>query len=171
MIEIKDIMRFWLYSGNFSGWWCYDPVYFDKLNKIYADYCKRMNIEDKFTKKHKNISNIKIPIKKLSDEDSCFDMVDFGSESEDDAKSVNYQDDNNADDTTNLMDYNLIIDQSIIKIDFDQMKQLKISDPSKQRKIKYLDIPNKIYGNENEIINFLLHNSIKGIAGKPFDKK
>jgi len=153
-ISITNISRFWLYSGIFSGWWCYDPMYYKQLNRLFADHCKKMNIETNEQKPYKKPK----PSDGLKNNEKGFEMVDF---SEDDESDYSSSDDNTA------VNYMLTIGGCQFKIDMAKMKQINTQDLSKQRKIKYIDIPLHI-NDIHDIINLLIANDVKGIAGTNF---
>lgn len=153
-ISITNISRFWLYSGLFSGWWCYDPKYYKQLNKLFVDHCKKMNIETNEQKSYKKPKSSD----GLKNNEKGFEMVDF---SEDDESDYSSSDDNTA------INYMLTIEGCQFKIDMMKMKQINTQDVSKQRKIKYIDIPLHI-NDAHDIINLLITNGVKGIAGINF---
>jgi hypothetical protein len=154
-ISIVNISRFWLYSGVFSGWWCYDPTHYKQLNMLYMDHCKKTNTytnEQKSYKKPKSSDS-------LEHDEKGFEMVDF---SEDDSSYYDSSDDDNV-----PVNYILTVGGCQFKIDMTNMKQINTHDLSKQRKIKYIDIPSDIT-DLHDIINLLISNGVKGIAGTNF---
>lgn len=146
--------RLWFYSGIFSGWWCYDNLHNTKLNKIYKDYCIRNNIP---TKDSTNIKNKNLQKKIYSVKN--FDFVDFDDSDSDDDKN----------NTNEVIDYIITTNSNQFIIDFDNMKQINVSDNKKQRNIMYIDIPNEIIGDNDKIIKHLKSYNVKGIAGTTFE--
>jgi hypothetical protein len=67
-----------------------------------------------------------------------------------------------------LTDYTIQVMQGKFKIDLNQMKQINVLYPEKQRKIMLIDIPSDIKNNKNLLLNFLKTKGVKGIVGIVF---
>lgn len=156
-MELIDSAYIWLYAGNFTGWWCYDKNYNKKINKMYVDYCKRMNIHNNITQNDQNNKPKQKKMKKvdMSKSNICFDLVNFSSSDTESETDEEY------------IDYNLNINNVTFKIDFDQMKQINVADPTKCRKIERIKIPTTIK-TDDDLIDFLRDNDVKGISGDKF---
>ena len=153
-----NISRIWLYSGIFSGWWCYNNSHNIKINKMYKDYCHRNNVNyvDLVTEK---IKNTKPKLNSNVNTEKVFDFVNFDDENDDKDKQI----------TSNfVVDYIIRVANDTFRIDLDKMKQINVNDPQKQRNIQYVDIPEEILNNKDKIILHLKGIGAKGIAGKNF---
>ena len=153
-----NIGRIWLYSGIFSGWWCYNSSHNIKINKMYEDYCHRNNINyiDIITEKIKRTES-KLNIN--ANTEKVFDFVNFDDEDNENNKTIsNY-----------VVDYIIRVSNDTFRIDLDKMKQINVNNPQKQRNIQYIDIPEEILNNKNKIILHLKGIGVKGIAGEKFN--
>jgi hypothetical protein len=148
-IASDENTRVWLYSGFFSGWWCYDEKNNNKLNMIYMDYCTRNGIITNITK---NTS----PTKNKSVRLSVFDVVDF--HTTEDVNNGAYN-----------IDYVINTTHGDFKIDFRNMKQINLQNFKKQQSLDFIMVPTKVYNNMSAFIKYLKKINIIGISGKKFD--
>ena len=153
-----EICRIWIYAGVFTGWWCYDDVQNMKINRIYKDYCIRNNINDEKIFGTTDLSSV---VPKILSKKNLYvsDPVNF---------------DNNIIICTNNenkydIDYIISMSDDDYRIDFENMKQINISDPKKQKSIKQICIPYEIYIDQIAFVKYLKNYDVKGICGKKFD--
>lgn len=147
--------RIWLYSGLISGWWCYSSSNNTKINIMHMDYCKRNALTYQKVPTKMNMGD---PEKKNNNLIKIYDFVDFD-------RNVNV----NANQNITLTDYIIYASNGSFRIDMSKMKQINMSNPCEHRNIKYIDIPEMLLGNADQIIAHLKNNNIKGISGKKFD--
>jgi len=145
--------RVWLYSGFFTGWWCYDEVNNKKLNIIYNDYCTRNNIIT-------NYNEQSLPLKTGNLKPEAFDTIDFN-------MIAHCTDNFNIGDTN--MDYTVSTDHGDLKIDFENMKQIDMTNFQKQRSINFIYVPIDMYDDIDTYIKYLKQRGVIGILGKKFD--
>ena len=94
------------------------------------------------------------------------DAVDFNSISNSDSDEQEEKNNN----TNHTVSYIVDIHGTSYKLDFDTMKQINLTDITKKRSIKRIEVPNeKRNSSANEIKQYLMNtHSILGVAGKKF---
>ncbi len=130
----RDVCQIWIYAGVFSGWWCYDDIHNIQINKIYEDYCARNNINNDISlTRTKNMSQTNmlttIPRTVSKKNLSVFDPVTFDCNT-----SMSIDEEINC--INEEINYIINTEHGNFRIDFENLKQINVSDPKKQRGIK-----------------------------------
>jgi hypothetical protein len=173
----------WLYSSNYGNtWWCYKREHCEKVELIYVDHCLKKQILNG----NNNPSNINLKIVKKTSNNklqSIPSIVSFntlyGSDDESDTDTVDFSSDydSNSPPSTNLPVIPVIQSLSYIvniyggdyKLDFEDMKQFNVNDPTKKRTVMRLQILEKTYfSSAKDIRLYLSNNNIIGVSGKKF---
>ncbi len=147
----------WIYAGVFAGWWCYDNIHNIKINRIYKDYCMRNNINNDINLKQSTDPLTTMPKIMSKKNLSVFEPVNF------DCNTSVYTDD--GDD----FDYIINTQHGDFRIDFENMRQIDVSNHKKQRNIKQIYVPHKIYINNTTFVKYMKKYDVRGISGKKFD--
>lgn len=173
---------FWAYASNYVGhWWCYDSESCNQIERIYNDYQSRLdamsstvtqnmpidvNIDVKSVKKVPATNAVPIDHKlsDLKDTNSTTDnLIDFTDLS--DTTSESSSDSYNEKISSSPLSYILKICGVEYKIDFDQFKQINVTNSNKKRSIKRIIIDGKIENIENYLKTDY---NVLGIAGVKF---
>jgi hypothetical protein len=188
-VKIDDLYKytvehrkiFWAYSSNYvDHWWCYDSDSCNQIERIYNDYQSRLdalsspaiqnlpvdvNIDIKSVKKSSvaNVSPVNHKLSDLKDTNSTDNLIDFTDLS--DTTSESSSDSYNETVSNSPLSYIIKICGVEYKIDFDQFKQINVTNSNKKRSIKRIILDGQI---EN-IENYLKTNyNVLGIAGVKF---
>jgi hypothetical protein len=159
----------WLYAGIFNGWWLYTSENNKKLNDIYHDYCISNNIHvdsnDMYTDIYSDTDDNNTYIIEnniVVNKTHVIDIVSFDNIENDIVVNKTHTNINK------INDYIINTCQGQFRIDMKNMKQINVSNPSKQRKIFFLNIQKDISINKEKLTTFLKLNKVKGIAGENF---
>lgn len=165
---------YWLYAANYgNGWWCYNETEIKNIEKIYKDFLKRNYNSDIESDDEQDETVAKTKSTNQNDDSSVintgavtFDMIDYSS-----SESGDEQDNEDKLSTGTgpkaLPDYTVMVGINKYLIDFENMKQININNPKKQRTILRIEIPDNITDIKKYMIDTL---NIKGIGGVQFKK-
>ena len=192
-VKVDDLYKYtvehrkiyWAYSSNYvDHWWCYDYESCNQIEHIYNDYQSRLdalspanknlpvdvNVDLKTVKKvnTKDIITIDQKLSDLTDINTSNNLIDFTDISSDvssDTNSESLSDSYNEKIQQTPLSYIVKICGIEYKIDFDQFKQINLTNSNKKRTIKRIVIDGKIENIENYLKT---QYNVLGIAGVKF---
>lgn len=171
--EVNNRSTFWLYSSNHPNfWYAYDKKSNDAINTLYVDYFTNNQANNK----NKHIAPVSLSIGNDGNGNSGNNNNNSSQHNNnfvplkvngDDNNYVNFKDDGKMYMDQAPLSYIINIGSFEYQIDFKNMKQSNVMDPSKKRTIKLLEY-DPVKDNPN-VINFLKNNNVLGISGIKFE--